>query len=89
MLTFGFLCANVNVVNKRMTGGGGENMNELRGMIYSHFRTEAECARRLGWTRQKLNYITNGKRLPDIRDVNVLAKALDVEVGKLINIFLS
>ena len=64
-------------------------MNELRGMIYSHFRTEAECARQRGWKRQKLNYITNGKRMPDIRDVNVLAKALNVEVGKLINIFLS
>lgn len=89
MLTFEFGYANVNAVNKRMTAERGEKMNELRGMIYSHFRTEAECARQLGWTRQKLNYITNGKRMPDIRDVNVLAKALDVEVGKLINIFLN
>lgn len=64
-------------------------MNELRGMIYTRFKTEAECARSLGWSRQKLNYITNGKRLPDIRDVNQLAKTLDVDIGRLIDIFLS
>ena len=72
-----------------MTFERGEKMKELRGIIYARFKTEAECARQLGWPRQKLNYITNGKRMPDIRDVNELAKTLDVDIGKLINIFLS
>lgn len=63
-------------------------MNELRSMIYSRFKTEAECARQLGWPKQKLNYITNGKRMPDIRDVNELAKTLQVDVGTLVDIFL-
>lgn len=64
-------------------------MNELRGMIYTRFKTEADCARQLGWPKQKLNYITNGKRMPDIKDTVELANTLQVDVGSLISIFLT
>lgn len=64
-------------------------MNMLRGAICARYKTEAACARALGWRRQKLNYITNRKRMPDVRDVNDLAKALDLDVGTLIDFFLS
>lgn len=42
-------------------------MNELRGMIYTRFKTEADCARQLGWPKQKLNYITNGNGCQTLR----------------------
>lgn len=64
-------------------------MNELRGMIYARFKTEADCARQLGWPKQKLNYITNGKRMPDIKDTVELANTLQVDAGSLISIFLA
>lgn len=64
-------------------------MNELRGMIYSRFKTETECAKQLGWPKQKLNYITNGKRLPNIKDTVKLAETLQVDIDKIISIFLS
>ena len=38
-------------------------MNELRGMIYSHFRTEADCARQLGWTRQNFFELMVNERM--------------------------
>lgn len=64
-------------------------MNMLRGAICARYKTEAACARALGWRRQKLNYITNRRRMPDVRDVNDLAKALSIDVAVLIDFFLN
>lgn len=72
---------------------GGEDMTnkvkELKGLIYSKFNSESDLARRLGWTRQKLNKITNGVKEPDITELNELAKILEKPIGDMAQIFLN
>lgn len=61
---------------------------ELRGMIYRKFKNEAECARKMGWSRQRLNKITTGKKIPDVNEVNDIATALEEPVENVLYIFL-
>lgn len=61
---------------------------ELRGLIYGRYETEAQLAAELGWSKQKLNLITNGKREPNLVDVVALARKLDKPVEEMVNIFL-
>lgn len=58
----------------------------LRGIIYSRYDSEADFARSLGWTRQKLNRIVNGK-MPNIEELNAIAKGLNVPVSEAIAFF--
>jgi len=67
----------------------GNYVGELRGKIHCKYRTEAECAKALGWTRQRLNAITTGKRLPSVVELNDLAIVLGVAFDDMANIFLS
>lgn len=62
---------------------------EIKGFIYAKFKSEAECARKLGWNRQKLNKITTGKSLPNITELNELANVLEEDSSTLLHIFLS
>ena len=62
---------------------------QLRGMIYSHFESEAACARAIGWKRQKLSKITNGIKEPDVSELAELARALECSVDDLVQIFLT
>ena len=64
-------------------------IKELRGLIYSHFNSEAALATELGWSRQKLNRITNAEKEPTVRELNLLAGVLNVGVEELAQIFLS
>lgn len=63
-------------------------VKELRGAIYAKYRSEAEFARSLGWDRQKLSRITNGKREPDIGELAQLASGLDCSIETMVQIFL-
>lgn len=63
-------------------------VDELRSKIYGKYKSEAEFARSLGWSRQKLNKLTTGKKMPDIEELNQLSSGLGIEVGELIHIFL-
>ena len=49
---------------------------ELNGLIHSVFGNETEMAKAMGYSRQRLNRITNGKKVPDLNEVNDMAKAL-------------
>ena len=60
----------------------------LRGLIYGKFDTETAFAEHLGWTRQRLNKITAGKRKPDIDEVFDIAQGLDADFEKVAYIFL-
>lgn len=62
---------------------------ELRGLIYAKFNSESDMARHLGWARQRLNKITSGMREPNIAELNELARALEVPIGDLAQIFLN
>lgn len=66
-----------------------EKVYELRGMIYSQFKSESECARSMGWKRQKLSKITNGNKVPDISELAQLSKVLGISLDALAQIFLS
>lgn len=61
---------------------------ELSSMIHRKFPSEAACARHLGWTRQRLNRIVNGKMEPTIYEVDALAACLDVSFLQIINFYL-
>ena len=60
----------------------------LRGMIYSKFENEAKFADALGWSRQKLNKITTGKKEPDLSEVRDMANVLDASFMDVAHIFL-
>ena len=63
-------------------------VNELRSMIRTRFQSEAEFARVMGWSRQKINKITTRKQLPDIAELNQMAEMLDVGAPVLLRVFL-
>lgn len=60
----------------------------LKGMIHSKFDSELQMAKTIGWSRQKLNKITNGKMEPDLDDVQKMASALNVSFMDVARIFL-
>ena len=61
---------------------------QLNGMIHDKFSNESAMAAYLGWSRQHLNNITTGKKLPNLFEVNVMAKALGVEFMKVARFFM-
>lgn len=61
---------------------------KLNGMIHSKYKNETEMASALGWTRQRLNIITNGKKMPDLDEAVKIAGALDQPLDTIANIFL-
>ena len=61
----------------------------FRGLIYSVFNNEAEFARTLNWSRQRLNKISNGTKQPDLQEVDEMAKHLQIQPEHLIQIFLT
>lgn len=65
-----------------------EARREIKSMIYGKFDTEKDCADAMGWPRQRLNKITNGKKEPSVSEVVQLANAVDRSVEYVANIFL-
>lgn len=65
-----------------------EKVIELRGLIYGKYATESQLADELGWSKQRLNLITNGKREPDLEEVAALAEKLDKSVEDMVYLFL-
>ena len=63
-------------------------VSELRGLIYRKYDSEAQLAGELGWTRQRLNNITNGIKEPDLDEVAALAQKLDKSIEEIVLIFL-
>jgi transcriptional regulator with XRE-family HTH domain len=61
---------------------------ELRGLIYGKYETESQLANELGWSKQRLNLITNGSREPDLEEVAALAEKLDKSVEEMVFLFL-
>lgn len=62
--------------------------NTLRGMIYSKYDSMADCARAMGWSRQRLNNLTNGRKKPDVEEAIILADALGTDVATIVKFFL-
>ena len=65
-----------------------EARREIKSMIYGKFDTEKDCADAMGWPRQRLNKLTNGKKEPSVSEVVQFAHAVDKSVEYVANIFL-
>ena len=63
-------------------------VNEIRGLIYSRYDSEAQLAQELGWPRQRLNAITNGLKEADIDEIYALSQKLETPVDEIVYIFL-
>lgn len=59
----------------------------LRQLIYAKYNSEAQFARNIGWTRQKLHKITSATRFPSIIEAKVLAAGLGVSVDLIATFF--
>lgn len=57
--------------------------NELRGMIYARYRNASECARALGWQRNRLSVIVTGRKEASLREAAALAGALDCSLEEM------
>ena len=80
----------MNLVTNRATKGGGEmaKNRKLRSLIYLNFDSETDCAKALGWERQRLNRITNNQKCPTIDEVNQLSAVLHSNVETVMGFFL-
>ena len=61
---------------------------ELRSLIYGRFDSETAFAEHIGWSRQRLNKITTGRKEPHVTEVLEIAEGLDADVSVIVNIFL-
>lgn len=71
--------------------GGGERVNNmLRGRIVERFKTITAFAAAIGWSPRKAFDIVNGKQEPSARDIENMAKALQIEIpSELHSLFFS
>ena len=74
--------------DKILTGGIQMINNKVKGEVYAKFKNISELARVLGWSRQKLSLIVNGKREPNLSDIQAMAQALNIDADKLALFFL-
>ena len=61
----------------------------LRGIVYSRFKSIADFANCIGWTRQKGTNIVNGITEPSLDDVDKMSKALNMSFEETARFFLS
>lgn len=65
-----------------------ENELSLRGVVYAKFKSIAELAATIGWTRQKATNIVNGNVEPSLEDTDKLSKALGIGFERTARFFL-
>jgi len=62
---------------------------QLRSMIFGIYKSESECARQMGWAKQRLNKIVNGTKEPTVSELQEMSIALNCSVSDMASIFLS
>lgn len=62
---------------------------ELSALIHGKYRSDSDCARAMGWSRQRLYKIVYGLKSPSLDEAIMIAKALDVPLEKIADIFLN
>lgn len=60
----------------------------FRGLVYSNYKSIAEFAQAIGWTRQKATNIVNGIQEPSLDDTDKMAKALNMSLSETAKFFL-
>lgn len=63
-------------------------INNVKGAVYARYKDIACLAETLGWSRQKLSPIVNGKKEPTLSDIQAMAKALYMDADQLASFFL-
>jgi DNA-binding phage protein len=63
-------------------------INNVKGAVYARYRDIADLANTLGWSRQKLSPIVNGKKEPSLSEVQAMASAMEMDVVQLTAFFL-
>ena len=66
-----------------------QHTNALRGLIYARFRSMANFAELLGWTRQKVERVVNMKQEPSLKDLAQICSALEISIDEGAQIFLT
>jgi transcriptional regulator with XRE-family HTH domain len=64
----------------------GKNRS-LRAAIYAQYDNESDLAKALGWPKQRLNKITNGKHVPTITEAEALSHCLQIDIATVANFF--
>lgn len=60
----------------------------FRGLVYSRYKTIADFAQAIGWTRQKATNIVNGQQEPSLDDTDKIAKAMSMTLDEAARFFL-
>lgn len=60
----------------------------FRGLVYSKYKSIAEFADAIGWTRQKATNIVNGTQEPSLDDTDKMARALGQSLEATARFFL-
>lgn len=63
-------------------------INNVKGAVYARYKDIADLANTLGWSRQKLSPIVNGKKEPDLSEIQAMAEAMEMDVVQLASFFL-
>jgi transcriptional regulator with XRE-family HTH domain len=61
----------------------------IKDIILRSFPSESAFARRLGWSRQRLNKITNLDKSPTVQEINEIAVGLGRSASEIYLIFLN
>jgi len=60
----------------------------LNGLIHNRYDNQSKMATAMGWSRQRLNKILNGKKKPNLEEVDMIARALGVPFATAAQFFL-
>lgn len=63
-------------------------VRELCSLIHAVYDSESQFATAIGWTKQRMNRITNGVKEPDLSEVAEIADGLRQPFEKIAYIFL-
>ena len=63
------------------------NESKLRAAIYGKYKSAAACADSIGWSRQKMNNIINGRKIPNVNEIKLIAEAIQLSNSDLMDIF--
>ena len=64
------------------------NINKLRGEIVEHYKTQIAFANAIGWHKNKLSRMMQGKYKPNTDEVAQIAIALGLDEKRFCTIFL-
>ena len=61
----------------------------IKTAIHERFPTESACASAMGWPRQRLNKITQGKKEPSVSELGQISTATEMSLDVIAQIFLT